>query len=156
MYPKLNTSFQQGGMPGVALLGPGGSQVELPVQGMQLSVGLQVHLCEKDDNGKPGFLHVDAVVAGWNEKYQCWFATYDWTALKWSPQLEADASLIAFDEWVRRVFSHEVIDHDWWWKEDTNWNELPAEISLEYLSRLFEESGHLLRSFSDAQVDQGL
>jgi len=145
-------------MQGVALLGPGGSQPQLPIEGLQLSVGLQVHLCEKDDDGdgKPGVLHVDGVIAGWNEKYQCWFATYDWTALKWSPQLEADASLIPFDEWVRRVFAHEVINHDWWWKEDTDWNELPAVISLEYLSRLFEESGHLLRTFSDAQVDQGL
>jgi hypothetical protein len=71
MPPRIRTSFQQGGGQGEALLGPGGSQPDLPVQGLQLAVGQKVHLCEEDESedGRKGFLHVDGIVAGWNEKY---------------------------------------------------------------------------------------
>ncbi len=90
MLPRLRTDFQQGGVGGEALLGPGGSKREPPIQGMQLYVGLRVHLFEDDadGDGRAGYLHVDGVVAGWNEKRQCWFATYDENALKWSAEMD--------------------------------------------------------------------
>lgn len=155
MLPRICTSFQQGGMPGIALLGPGGSRPDLPVDDLQLSVGLAVHLFEDDPDveGRPGYLNVDGIVGGWNEEYQCWFATYDWDALKWTPQLEANP--IEFDDWIRRIFANEVVNHDWW-KQDTSWNELPPLISLEYLTRLFEGSSQLLCTYTNAQVDHGL
>jgi hypothetical protein len=63
---------------------------------------------------------------------------------------------ISFDDWTKRVFDHHVIDPEWWWKEETDWNNLPSSISLDYLSRLFEESSQLPHLYSDAQIDQGL
>ena len=69
---------------------------------------------------------------------------------------EANAHPIRFDEWLRRVFDHDVADDSWWCKEGTDWNDLPPLVSLEYLSRLFGDANRLLRAYTDAQVNQGL
>lgn len=63
---------------------------------------------------------------------------------------------MSFDEWVARVFAHDAIEPAWWWNENTDWDILQPVLALDYLTRLFEKSGHLLRSYSDAQVNQGL
>ena len=63
---------------------------------------------------------------------------------------------ISFDEWVRRVFDRPVGDPAWWSKEETEWNEFPSLVSLDYLTRLFEGSTQIFGDYSDAQVDEGL
>ena len=94
MPPLIQTSFQRGGVKGVALLGPFGSKPDLLVQGLKLSVGQCVCLYEETEeiDAKRGQLQVDAVIGGWNEEHQCWFAKYDWDALKWAPAVPGVAS----------------------------------------------------------------
>jgi hypothetical protein len=69
---------------------------------------------------------------------------------------------ISFDEWVRYVFDHPVLDPKWWWQSresghNQEWNESadPAR-TLSYLTRLFEAPEGLLERLSRAQIDQGL
>ena len=114
MFPDLRASFQQGGIQGVALVGPGGSTPDLLVEGLQLSIGLQVHLYEEDQDvhGIQGYLHVEGIVGGWNETFRCWFANYDWDYLKWTPEMDGSSDPIRLDELVKRAFAHEVIDYD--------------------------------------------
>ena len=69
---------------------------------------------------------------------------------------------ITFEEWVRYVFDHPVLDPQWWWQdEDTGlyqaWNErVNPGRTLAYLTRLFEDPSGLLGRFTRAQINQGL
>jgi hypothetical protein len=158
MPPRLKVSFNRGGKEGIILLGSAGGRPELPVEGLHLSSGLEVLLYEEDGIGpNHGELLVDSVVAGWNELHQCWFAKFQWDALRWTPvPVWEGVAIISFDEWVRRVFAHDVSEPSWWWKEATDWDLLPPPIALDYMSRLFEESSKLPRLYPDTQVGQGL
>ena len=158
MLPRLRTSFEKSGVQGIALLGPSNGKPDRSVQGVRLSVGLHVHLYERNEgtDAEHGYLHVDGIVAGWDDKHQCWFATYDWDALTWTREMEGMTDEIQFDDWVAWVFDRPVPDPGWPLGGRTDWNVLTPSLSLEYLRRLFEESGELLRQFSDAQVNKGV
>ena len=62
---------------------------------------------------------------------------------------------ISFFDWVRRVFDRSITAPSLA-SEDTDWNDLPSDVALNYLTLLFEESSEVLSSYSDAQVNQGL
>lgn len=60
-----------------------------------------------------------------------------------------------FEDWVALVFDHEVTDPEWYWDDDDEaWN-LPAEMLVQYLTRLFQEPLPALDQYSDAQLNQG-
>ncbi len=69
---------------------------------------------------------------------------------------------LPYEEWVRYVFDHPVLDPQWWWQEPesghfTEWNELanPAR-TLSYLTRFFQTPEVLIERFDRRQVNQGL
>ena len=64
---------------------------------------------------------------------------------------------ISYEEWVRYVFDHPVLDPQWWWQDLQQWNESadPAR-TLSFLTLLFEKPEGLLGRFTRAQIDQGL
>lgn len=69
---------------------------------------------------------------------------------------------ISYEEWVRYVFDHPVLDPRWWWQEPASgyfaeWDE-SADMArtLAFLTRLFQSPEGLIGRFSRAQIDQGL
>jgi hypothetical protein len=62
-----------------------------------------------------------------------------------------------FEKWIDDIFDHPVNDPAWFWEPDADTCvEEDDETNVDYLARLFTESGRLLERFDDAQVDQGL
>jgi hypothetical protein len=59
-----------------------------------------------------------------------------------------------FEQWVDHIFDHPVTDPHWAIDEDCEPE--PAEVNVEYLTRLFTNSELLLRRFDNAEVKQGL
>lgn len=69
---------------------------------------------------------------------------------------------ISYEDWVRYVFDHPVLDPQWWWQDPESgylqeWNDAadPAR-TLSYLTRLFEHPEALVGRFTRRQIDQGL
>jgi hypothetical protein len=65
---------------------------------------------------------------------------------------------LTFEAWIEHAFSHEVRKYQNAWYFDAGcdtWNG-PAWLSVEYLTRLFEDPAPALAYFSDAQIAQGL
>ena len=59
------------------------------------------------------------------------------------------------EDWVTLVFDHEVTSPEWYWDDDDEaWN-LPAQTLIQYLTRLFQEPLPILHRYSDAQLNQG-
>jgi hypothetical protein len=61
-----------------------------------------------------------------------------------------------FEQWVDGIFDHPVGKPEWFWDLDADTCEEDDETNVDYLARLFADSGRLLRRFHDAQVNQGL
>jgi hypothetical protein len=62
-----------------------------------------------------------------------------------------------FDAWVRYVFDHPVTEPAWHWSEDADtWQHGSPAEEIAFLTCLFEECDGVLRSYSDAQVAQGV
>jgi hypothetical protein len=69
---------------------------------------------------------------------------------------------ISYDEWVRHVFDHPVLEEPWWshvaasgYRQE--WNEsADTARTLSYLTQLFEEPSGLIGRFTSGQIDQGL
>jgi hypothetical protein len=59
-----------------------------------------------------------------------------------------------FEQWVAWVFDHPVGTPEWFWTDNTP-RPTPAQ-ALTYMTALFEAPEGPLRSYSDAQVNQGL
>jgi len=69
---------------------------------------------------------------------------------------------ISYEEWVRYVFDHPVLDPQWWWQQPESghlqeWDDSadPAR-TLSFLTQLFEKPEGLIGRFTRAQIDQGL
>ena len=79
---------------------------------------------------------------------------------------------ISFAEWVTYVFDHPVpdsgipkwarssealIDRPWYHESDSDWWDpsRQPEVTIAYLTNLFENAPRVLTPFSDAQIDQG-
>jgi hypothetical protein len=69
---------------------------------------------------------------------------------------------ISYEEWVRFVFDHPILDPSWWWQDPESgyrqeWNtEADRTRTLSYITRLFENPEGLIGRYSRAQIDQGL
>ncbi len=69
---------------------------------------------------------------------------------------------ITYDEWVRHVFDHPVLETQWWWQDPESgylqlWNDsADTARTLSFLTQLFEEPEGLLGRFTRSQLDQGL
>jgi hypothetical protein len=64
---------------------------------------------------------------------------------------------IGFEEWIRHIFEHEAAKPAWHWEDDAPyWNcDAIPDRTVEYLNRLFLQSGSLSDSFSPDQIGQG-
>ncbi len=62
-----------------------------------------------------------------------------------------------FEQWVKGIFDHPVEKRAWHWAPDADTCVEPdATRNVQYLTRLFRESDHVLRRFDNDQVNQGL
>ncbi|MEP6987554.1 MAG: hypothetical protein ABI970_18255, partial [Chloroflexota bacterium] len=65
---------------------------------------------------------------------------------------------LSFEDWVKYIFNHPVTDPAWHWETDIDWwseSESP-EITVSFMTQLFENAGEILAPYFDAQVNQGL
>ena len=65
---------------------------------------------------------------------------------------------LTFEEWVIFTFDHPVDDSrlDWYWDVDADWWDGPSALTVEYLTRTFENTGSVFAPYSDSQLNQGL
>lgn len=65
---------------------------------------------------------------------------------------------ISFEDWVKYVFDHPILEREWYWEIDAEWWNEDANplVTLAYITRLFKNAGEILAVYSDAQVNQGL
>lgn len=68
----------------------------------------------------------------------------------------SDVPDITFEKWIGYVFDHPAAKPEWYWDEDAEYWDGPAEVTVKFLTQTFEHSGDVLLPFSDAQVNQGL
>jgi len=62
---------------------------------------------------------------------------------------------IPFDEWVAHVFDHKVRVPQWYFDIDSDDWDGPSQITVTYITRLFENPERYLEKFSDEQLEQG-
>jgi len=65
---------------------------------------------------------------------------------------------LTFEEWVLFVFDHPVDKSrlEWYWDLEADWWKGPAALTVEYLTRAFENSESVFEPYSDSQLNQGL
>ena len=61
---------------------------------------------------------------------------------------------LSFEEWVIFVLDHPVDDSrlEWYWNEDADWWDRPAALTVDYLTRVFENAESVFASYSDSQL----
>lgn len=64
---------------------------------------------------------------------------------------------ISFEEWVAHVFDHEVRvqQAEWYFDSDCDYWDGPPEVTIAYITRLFEDPIPYLQQYSDEQLNQG-
>jgi len=63
---------------------------------------------------------------------------------------------ISFKDWVWHIFGHPVTDPAWYWDVDEDsYDTGPADATVDYLTRLMQNSGQLLKGYPKAWIDQG-
>jgi hypothetical protein len=60
-----------------------------------------------------------------------------------------------FEQWIEGIYDHPVTDPAWYWADDADTCVEDAETNVECLTRLFTQSGKVLRRFDNAEVNQG-
>jgi hypothetical protein len=62
---------------------------------------------------------------------------------------------LSFDDWVRHVFDHDPSGRQWWFEEGAPFWAGPADVTVAYMTRLFEDPGPPLAPYDDVQLDEG-
>ena len=67
-------------------------------------------------------------------------------------------STLSFEQWLAFVFDHPLAgqQREWYWAPEADWWDGPPELTLEYLTRAFENAAALFAPYSDGQLNQGL
>lgn len=65
---------------------------------------------------------------------------------------------LSFEDWLICVFDHPVeeIKNAWYWDLDRDRWEEDSPQTVQFLTQTFESAGKVLKSYSDAQLNQGL
>ncbi len=65
---------------------------------------------------------------------------------------------LTFEQWLTYIFDHPVNESmlEWYWAADADWWDGPAALTVEFLTRAFENAAALFQPYSDAQLNQGL
>lgn len=69
--------------------------------------------------------------------------------------MEQALSFLTFDEWVRFFFDHEVRSPEWYWDIDSPYWDGPADLTVRYITTLFEDPCEPLGTYTDEQLNQG-
>jgi hypothetical protein len=64
-------------------------------------------------------------------------------------------AFLPFEEWVRFIFDHPVGGPQWYFQPDAPYWIGAADLTVEYITRLFEKPFPSLTPFSDEQLNQG-
>jgi hypothetical protein len=79
--------------------------------------------------------------------------------IAWSPRsgtgMAEQITFLSFEEWVRHMFDHEASGPQWYYDAAAPFWMGPADLNVEYITRLFEEPVPVLSEYSDAQLNQG-
>lgn len=72
----------------------------------------------------------------------------------------AELRNLTFDRWVKHIFDHPEPDNMplWYFRDDADiWNGLVVpDVTVSYLTRLFENIRQIAKPYTDAQLNQGL
>jgi hypothetical protein len=63
---------------------------------------------------------------------------------------------LSFEEWVRHLFDHPVGGPQWWADVEAPFWAGPPDVTVAYVTRLFEEPVGVLARYDDAQLGQGI
>jgi len=65
---------------------------------------------------------------------------------------------LPFDAWLAHVFDHPVPGQlrEWYWEPEADWWDAPPELTVQFLTRAFENAATLFEPYSDGQLNQGL
>jgi hypothetical protein len=63
---------------------------------------------------------------------------------------------LSFEDWVHFIFDHPSEGPQWYWAVDAPFWDGPAELTAEYVTRLFEGPLPTLDGFHDAELNMGL
>src|SRR5262252_4013464 len=69
--------------------------------------------------------------------------------------MEGRLESLPFEHWVAHVFDHEVRDPQWYFDLDAPIWAAPAQLTLNYVTRLFSDPASYLGQFDDRQLNQG-
>jgi len=73
----------------------------------------------------------------------------------WRRDVAQRLTELSFDEWVRHLFDHPATGPQWFADPDAPFWAGPAHVTVDYVTRLFENPLPPLDSYSDAQLNQG-
>jgi hypothetical protein len=62
---------------------------------------------------------------------------------------------LPFDAWVRHVFDHDPSGRQWWFEADAPRWAGPPDVTVAYVTRLFEDPLPPLAPYDDVQLDEG-
>lgn len=62
---------------------------------------------------------------------------------------------IPFDQWVIHVFDHECSKPEWYFDIDSDYWDGTFDLTVEYLTRLFEDPVVCAQGYTDEQINQG-
>jgi len=70
--------------------------------------------------------------------------------------MEFPITEISFKDWVWHIFGHPVTEPAWYWDVDEDcFDSGPADATVDYLTRLMQNSGQLLKGYPKAWISQG-
>ena len=67
-------------------------------------------------------------------------------------------SSLPFEQWLTFVFDHPVAgqQREWYWEPEADWWDGPPGLTVEFLTRAFENAATRFEAYSDGQLNQGL
>jgi hypothetical protein len=65
---------------------------------------------------------------------------------------------LSFEQWVAFVFDHPANPGlpEWYWDDASNWWDGPPQMTVRYLTQVFENAAQVFQPYTDAQLNQGL
>jgi hypothetical protein len=64
-------------------------------------------------------------------------------------------TFLPFEQWLKFIFDHPVGDPQWYFDLEAPFWDAPAEITVDYISKFFENPNPFLKDYTDAQLNQG-
>jgi hypothetical protein len=65
------------------------------------------------------------------------------------------STFLPFEEWLEFIFDHPVGNPQWHFDLEAPFWDAPAEITVDYITKFFENPNPFLKDYSDGQLNQG-